>query len=105
VLPRHSFTATLLWPLLAKWLAGASVKAAAESLRLPFVLESIYHLLSRMRQRLDVLRCSLCGRQKPPDSSHTDPLRQTFDHLQRVFAGSLCPVTEFQLAFQEPFLG
>jgi hypothetical protein len=105
VLPRHSLTATLLWPLLARLLAGASVKAAAESLRLPFALESLYHLRRRLRRRLDGLRCVLCRQAKPPESSQTDPLLQTLEHLQSIFAAALCPVSEFQFAFQEPFLG
>lgn len=106
MLPRHSFTAPLLWTLLAQWLAGqASVRAAAQSVRLPFALESVYHQLSRLRQRLDVLRSWLCRRQQAPASAHPDPLGQTVEHLQKVFPDALCPVSEFQLAFQQPFLG
>jgi hypothetical protein len=105
VLPRHSCTAALLGPLLVKLLAGSSIKSALESLRLPLALESIYHLLARLRQRLDVLRPCLCGRQEPPKSSQKDPLLQTVEHLQSVFMGSVCPVSEFQLVFQRPWLG
>ena len=41
VLPRHTFTATLVWPWLLERLAGLSLKAAADKLRLPFALESV----------------------------------------------------------------
>ena len=105
VLPRHSCTATGLRQLLVKLLAGGSVQAAARSLRLPLALESIYHLLGRLRRRLDAVRCSLCGRQAPAASSQKDPLLQTVEHLQSVFPGSVCPVSEFQLVFQQPLLG
>lgn len=105
VLPRHSFTATLLGQLLARLLTNAGVKAATQSLRLPFALESIYHLLQRLRRRLDGVRTFLCRRRNAPDSSQTDPLLQTIEHLQLAFAGSLCPVREFQLVFQQPLLG
>jgi hypothetical protein len=105
VLPRHSFTATVLWPLLVALLAPTSVRAAAQSVRLPFALESVYHLLSRLRQRLDVLRSGLCRCQKEPASAQTDPLRQTVEHLQSVFGEAPCPVSAFQIAFQQPFLG
>ena len=44
VLPRHTFPASLLWQLLVRLLAGASLQAAAESLRLPFALETVYRL-------------------------------------------------------------
>jgi len=86
-------------------LAGASVKAAAQSVVAPLALETFYHVLSRLRQRLDALRCCLCGRQRAPDSSQADPLLQTIEHLQAVFAGTPCPVSEFQFSFQQPFLG
>ena len=105
VLPRHSFTATGLWSVLAALLTHASVRAAAHSLHLPFALESVYHLLVRLRQRLDVLRSALSPRQKAPPSAHADPLRQTIEHLQNVFASAPCPVSEFQRVLQQPFLG
>jgi hypothetical protein len=105
VLPRHTFSATLLSQLLAKLLAHAFVKSAAQSLRLPFALETIYHVLQRLRRCSDRVRSWLCRRGKAPDSSQTDPLLQTVEHLQMVFADSLCPVSEFQFAFEQPLLG
>ena len=105
VLPRHTVRATLLWKLLSQLLAEAGIKAAVESLRLPFALETLYHLLHRLRRRLDALRCPLCRQHKAPDSSQSDPLRQSIEHLQAVFANQLCPVSAFQVFFQEPFLG
>jgi hypothetical protein len=106
VLPRHTFTATLLWKLLCQWLAAASIRAAAaQALPRTFTLETIYHLLGRLRQRLDAVRSRLCREQKPPASSQSDPLRQTLEHLQSVFPNTLCPVAEFQLFFRQPFLG
>lgn len=105
VLPRHSCTAVWLGQLLIKLLAGLSVKSAVESLRLPSALESVYHLLARLRHRLDALRPCLCQRWEAPASSQSDPLLQTVEHLQKVFAEVVCPVTEFQVVFQQPFLG
>ena len=105
VLPRHTFTASLVWQWLVKLLAGRSRKAAAEKLRLPFTLESIYRLQRGLRQRLDSLRTRLCRDRKPPTSAHADPLLQTVEHLRQVFTGGGCPLAEFQLQFQQPFLG
>ena len=105
VLPRHTVRATMLWKLLSQLLTEAGIKAVSETLRLPFALETLYHLLHRLRRRLDALRCRLCRQHRAPDSSQSDPLRQTIEHLQAVFANQLCPVTEFQVFFQEPFLG
>jgi len=105
VLPRHTFTASWLWQWLVKLLAGLSLKAAAETLRLPFALETMYRLRRRLCRRLDWLRTRLCREQTPPVSVHTDPLQQTVEHLQLVFPRSACPPADFQLQFQQPFLG
>ena len=105
MLPRHSLTATALGALLAALLTHSSVRAAAHALALPWALESVYHLLSRLRRRLDELRRWLCRRQKEPASAQADPLRHTVEHLQKVFAPAPCPVREFQLVFQQAFLG
>ena len=103
VFPRHTVSATLLWKLLLGWLAGSSLKAAAQAL--PFALETLYHLRQRLRRRLDELRRHLCQRQPAPTNSQSDPLAHTVEHLQSAFPESVCPLSEFQLAFQCPFLG
>lgn len=101
VLPRHTFTAPLLWKLLSSLLAGASIRAGAGSL--PFALETLYALVRRLRRRLDAVRCLLCRRQQPPASSQADPLLQTIEHLQSVFPHH--PIEDFQILFQSPLLG
>jgi hypothetical protein len=105
VLPRHSVTALWLWPLLKRLLAGGSIKASVESLKLPFKLETLYHLLQRLRARLPDLRGRLCRQQPAPESSQSDPLLQTVEHLQSVFAQMACALSGFQLRFQEAVLG
>jgi hypothetical protein len=105
VLPRHTFRASLLWPWLVKVLAGLSLKAAVEELRLPFALESVYRQRRKLRQRLHDLRSRLCREQPPPASTQRDPWLQTVEHLQAVFAGKGCAPAAFQLHFQRPFLG
>jgi hypothetical protein len=105
VLPRHTFTAARVWAWLVELLAGLSVKAAAEKLRLPFALESVHRLRRKLRQRLDDLRARLCREQPPPASAQADPLRHTVEHLRSVFAGEACPPAAFQRRFQHPFLG
>jgi hypothetical protein len=104
-LPRHTINATLLWEVLSAWLAGASLKASHERARLGLALETVYHLVQRLRQRLDRVRARLCRRSKAPDSAQSDPVLQTVEHLQAVFAGALCPVSEFQFSFQQALLG
>jgi hypothetical protein len=105
ILPRHTLTASLVWPWVVKLLAGLSLKAAVEKQRLPFALETLYRLRRKLRQRLDHLRPRLCREQKPPVSGHANPLLQTVEHLQTVFPCSPCPPADFQLHFQHPFLG
>lgn len=105
VLPRHTFTASRVWSWLVELLAGLSVKAAAEKLRLPFALESVYRLGRKLRQQLAHWRTRLCREQPPPASGWSDPLLQTVEHFQRVFAGEVCPPSAFQLRFQQSFVG
>lgn len=105
VLPRHCLTATWVWQWLLKLLAGASLKAAVEALRPPFALETFYRLRRQLRQRQDALRAALCRKLDPPASAQSDPLLQTAEHLQTVFARSECPLAGFQAQFQLPFLG
>jgi hypothetical protein len=105
ILPRHTFTAPSLWQLLSRLVGGSSIKGAFEALpSLPFALETCYHVLERLRQRLSVVRCLLCREQKSPSSAQTDPLLQTVEHLRRVFPKSPCPLVDFQLQFQRPLL-
>jgi hypothetical protein len=105
VLPRHTVTAAWLWRWLLELLAGGSMKAALEKLRLPFALETLYRLRRELRHQLDQVRVRLCRDQSPAASAHTDPLLQTVEHLRQVFTGGGCPLAEFQLQFQQPFLG
>jgi hypothetical protein len=103
ILPRHTLTASLVWPWLVNLLAGLSLKAAVEKLRLPFALETIYRLQRKLKQGLDSVRARLCRRQAPPPSTQTEPLLQTVEHLQTVFSGRPFPPADFQLEFQHPF--
>lgn len=105
VLPRHTVRASPLWSLLQELLGGASIQAAVQKLRLPLALETFYHLLSRLRHRLDEVRRWLCRRQAAPPSAQSQPLLQTVEHLQKVFPEALCPLSEFQAVFQQALLG
>jgi hypothetical protein len=109
ILPRHTFNAALLWALLQKLLGGATIKAAAETLRLPFSLEAVYGIVRRCRQRLAVVRSYLSREAPAPVSGQTDPLGQTLEHLQQIFAPVTAPTGDalaaYQRHFQRPFLG
>jgi hypothetical protein len=105
VLPRHSVKAGMLSGLLEHLGAGASIKGAWERCGLPVQLQSVYHLVQRVRERLPAVRTALLSRGPPPDSLHTDPLRQTAEHLRSAFPQKKCPVAAFQHAFQTPIMG
>ncbi len=96
--------AAWLWKLLQRLLQGGSVKAAVEGLGLPLALESVYHLLRRLRERLTGLRAALSQEQNAPASSQADPLLQSVEHLRQLFPKSDCPCSEFQLHFQRLLL-
>jgi len=104
VLPRHTVPASALWSLLERLRLGGSIQAALQALGLPFALESFYHLLQRMRHRLAGVRAALCRQRQPSQSSQSDPLLQTAEHLQSLFPKSPCPLGDFQLHFQRPLL-
>ena len=105
ILPRHSITAVVLWALLVGLLDGHSLKATAEALRFPFAIESFYHLLKRVRGRLDVVRSLLHGQTPPPSSSRASPLLQTIEHLCTAFPQAECPMQAFQVFFQTALMG
>lgn len=105
VLPRHTFTAGLLWTLLLKLLAGATIKAAAEILTLPFSLEAVYGIVRRCRHRLDAARSFLSREHPAPVSGQTDPFLQTLEHLRKTFGEEACALAAYQRHFQRPFLG
>jgi hypothetical protein len=105
VLPRHTLRASGLWSWLLQLLAGRSIKAASEKLRLPFAVETFYRLGQKLRRGLDRLRTWLCRKEPPPQSLHSDPLLQTVAHLKSAFPASPCPPAEFQLHFLDPLFG
>jgi hypothetical protein len=105
VLPRHTLRASLLWPWLSQWLAGLSLRAAAQKLAVPFALETLYRLRRTLRRGLEGLRSLLFRQAEPPRSEQANPLAQTLAHLQSVFPHSQCPPADFQLRYQRPFLG
>jgi hypothetical protein len=104
VLPRHTVTGSWLWRFLDRWLAGGSIKAAVEALSPPFALETMYHLLQRMRKRLSTVRSALCREQHALASSQADPLLQTVEHLRQIFSKAGSPCADFQFHFQRPLL-
>ncbi len=105
VLPRHTLNASQVWRWLVELLAGLSVKAAVEKLRLPFALETIYRLRHRLQQGLAPVRTRLCRELSPPVSRQSQPLLQTVEHRRAGFPASACPPADFQLHFQHPWLG
>jgi hypothetical protein len=105
ILPRHTFNATLLWALLLKLLGGATIKAAAEILTLPFSLEAVYGLVRRCRRRQGVVRSCLARERPAPASGQTDPLLQTLEHLQQTFAPDGGALAAYQRHFQSAWLG
>jgi hypothetical protein len=105
ILPRHTFNAPLLWALLRKSLGGATIKAAAEILTLPFSLEAVYGLVRRCRLRLDAGRSCLLRQHPAPVSGQTDPFLQTLEHLQQTFPRDACALAAYQRHFQQAWLG
>jgi hypothetical protein len=104
VLPRHTFTASLLWSVLHSLLGGRSIRAAWMTAGKPLALETNYHLIQRLRSRLFTLRSVLSTLLQPPAVEHRDPLLQTLEHLRQAFPACPCPVESFQHRLQRPWL-
>jgi len=106
ILPRHSVTAGILWALFCLLLNGFSIKAAAEATQSPFALETLYHLVTRLRRRIDAIRSLLHCQKPPPKSPRSSPLLHTIEHLQTVFPlTDCCPLQAFQSFFQRKLMG
>jgi hypothetical protein len=104
ILPRHTFNTTLLWALLRKLLAGATIQSASEILALPFSLEAGYGIVRRCRHGLDVVRSLLAREQRVRASQQSDPFFQTLEHLQQIFPPVTDALAAYQQHFQQPFL-
>lgn len=106
VLPRHTYTAPRLWDVLARLGAGGkSIKSVWEQLRPPLTLDTLYHLLQRLRRRLSEVRSALWRETSPPPCDFAAPLLQTISHMRQAFASSGCPLSAFQLRFQQSLMG
>ncbi len=107
VLPRHTLTASLVWPCLVKLLSGLSLKAAVEKLRLPFALETLYRLRAQMEP---AVWTTASHPALPSSKSHRSAGRlirccKPWNISTAVFPREECPPAAFQLGFQVPFLG
>lgn len=105
LLPRRSVRAARLWQFLAGMLAALILKAAWEKTAAPFTLECGYRLWRAFVKRQSRIRTALCQLQAPPQSSLKNPLLHGIQHLRAAFVHAACPVRDFQLHFQRPFLG
>jgi hypothetical protein len=104
VLPRHTFSAALLWAVLVGLLDRRSIQAAWQTAGRPLTLETTYHLIQRLRRRLSDVRVALARLIPPPAGLVSDPLLQTLEHLRAAFPASPCPVAAFQERVQRPLL-
>jgi len=105
VLPRHTVTAPLLWQMLCRLLTESSVKAGVEGLRAPFALETMYHVLKRLRSRLPHLLSQLGGQYQLSEGGQRDPLLQGIERLRSIISQEGCPLVQFQLQFQSSLMG
>jgi hypothetical protein len=105
VFPRFSVTALLLWKLLSAMTTSGSILAAIHSVRLPFGTETLYHLVDRLRLRLDEVRSRLSQITPAPASSQSDPLLQTVEHFKAAFPKADGPLQAYQIRFQAALLG
>lgn len=101
---RMMISATLLGAYMIKVLAGASRKAAWQSLQHPFSLESAYRLWNRWQAVQSHLRHCLSQKIPPPSAdTSTLPLQETWFHLSAAFPNGPSVMAAFQEHFQQSF--
>lgn len=100
---RHMVGASWLWQLLQHIRQGMSVKAGWEKIAAPFSLETAYRLRQAFARSQTYIRSMLLRAGAPPKLNVAEPEWQLIEHLQAVFAGSVCPVVDFQVRFQAAF--
>lgn len=101
---RRMVDAKRLWGLLRGVIEGLSRKAAWEKVSSPFCLETGYRLWNIFRTSQTFMRAALLRAGSAPKMNSPDPNFQVIEHLQFVFSGSACPVSDFQVRFQTAFL-
>lgn len=93
-----------VWLFLSGMRQGMSVKAAWEKTCGWFCLETGYRLIAAFKNSSFAIRSILLRANSSPGTKTADPVLQVIEHLLSVFPESACPVAEYQLRFQKPFL-
>ncbi len=81
---------------------GMSRRCAWQSLPHRFSLESGYRMWNRWLAAQWHLRSWLFQKGPPPERGDCGPA-QTWAHLRDVFSDDRCPISSFQVHFQQPF--
>lgn len=97
-------TAQILWELLQRMGAGMSANSAWKLVAPDLSVESGHRLIRRLRQSQSRMKSYLCQIRPPPDIETNDPLLQLAAHFQNCFPLSPCPLSQFQVHFQESLL-
>jgi hypothetical protein len=93
-----------LWGLLRGVFKGLSRKAAWEKVSSPFCPDTGYRLWNAFCAGQTFIRSAILRAGAAPKMNSPDPDLQVIEHLQFVFSGAACPVADFQVRFQTPFL-
>ncbi len=103
-LPRRCFDTGDLWRFIEQLRQGRSIKSAWERSGVPLSLDTGYHLYKRLCLCQTIIRTRLFSRGPPPETKSAGlPIFQVFDHLKVIFKDQ-CPVSRYQLEFQQSFL-
>jgi len=93
-----------VWSFLLLLLAGRNIKDAWEETTSAFCLDTGYKLRTSFIRSQSHIR-TLLSKLGPPEKLDgiTDPILQTIQRLKNAFRSSSCPVSGFQLRFQQSF--
>jgi hypothetical protein len=104
VLERVSVSASVVWALLESMRGGAKFYVAWDAVAEGLSLRTGYRLWARLESVQSTIRTWLSSRKPPGHSDAKKPVLALADHLKKVFVGSGCCVTAYQLEFQTGFL-
>ena len=104
VIKKFVIKAGSIWTLLRNIGKEMNKKKAFEALNLPFSIFNVYNLWNKFKKKQVELRTIILVKGNPPDTPGIDnPAIQTIKHLEDIFPGTGCAVSEFQKTFQKSF--
>jgi len=105
IIKSFTYTANTIWDFLNNILNNFNIFQAFKILNIPFSSSTPYRLFSKFKLKQSELRTALNRIKSPPDNStYSNPVFQTIEHLRHAFKNYDCPAAAYQYAAQSSIL-